>query len=75
MKAKLHSTQKIVRINGQPCRVWEGTTDKGVPMIAFIFRVAAEIGYDHEEFEADLLDSAPPSPGADYFPAVMVFED
>jgi len=75
MIAKLHSTSRVVTINGQPCRVWEGTTAQGVPMLAFVVRVAAEAGYDLEEFEADLAETQPPSDAAARFPDAMRFEE
>lgn len=38
MKVQLHSTEKIVTLNGVPARVWEGVTDGGINCHAFITR-------------------------------------
>ena len=32
----IESTTKIVALNGIDCRVWEGTTERGVPIHCFI---------------------------------------
>lgn len=61
MQVTLYSTTKIVDVNGVPARVWEGTSAKGVPVYAYITRIAAPVGLDHEEFIKDLQDCAAPS--------------
>lgn len=73
MRITIESTSRLVEINGVPARVWEGTTDKGVPVIAFIPRVAARADHDVTEFERDLQETKPPSADAQAFPARMVF--
>lgn len=42
MKVTVESTPKIVEINGVPARVWQGQTEGGIPVIAFLTRIAAE---------------------------------
>ncbi|TAL41397.1 MAG: hypothetical protein EPN91_10810 [Salinibacterium sp.] len=42
MKITLEPTSRIIGLNGVPARVWEGTTDKGVRLTAFITRVAVD---------------------------------
>jgi len=39
MKVMLHSTTKIVELNGARARVWEGETEHGVPVMALIPRI------------------------------------
>lgn len=36
MKITLESTSQIVQFNGVNCRVWEGQTESGIPLHAFI---------------------------------------
>lgn len=61
MQATLSSTEKIVHINGVPARVWEGVTERGIRMHAFITRVAVDKMSDASEFERDLKEHAAPS--------------
>jgi hypothetical protein len=72
MQVTLKSTDKIVHVNGVPTRVWEGFTAKGVPMHAFIVRVACKLDADATEFEADLKKCDPPSPEIQAIPLSLV---
>jgi hypothetical protein len=76
MEIKLHNTSRVVQLEvdgvGVPARVWEGHTAKGVPVIAFITRVAAERSEDLAEFERDLQEVAVPSPAVEAWPLRMV---
>lgn len=64
MRVTLESTTKMVTVNGVPARIWEGKTDSGIPVHAFITRIAApdrpEI--DFSQFERELRECAKPSP-------------
>lgn len=60
MKITIESTSKVVELDGQPARVWEGKTERGVTVVAFIPRITPLDG-DPEEFEADLLETRAPS--------------
>ena len=71
MKITLQSTGQIVRLDGIECRVWEGTTGKGVAITAFIPRVAVNVEADASEFERELRETPEPSP-ANLWPARMV---
>jgi hypothetical protein len=42
MKITLDSTPKIVNVNGTRARVWEGTTASGIPIYAFVARIATD---------------------------------
>jgi hypothetical protein len=69
----LQNTTKIVEIHGVPCRIWEGSTAKGVRVIAFVTRLAVAADEDAFEFETELKDVPPmvPSPGAESFPSKL----
>lgn len=74
MKMTIESTTKIVEVNGVPARVWQGTTERGVPIVALITSVAVERDQDQTEFDADLQEHAPPTAYADAFPDLMFID-
>lgn len=55
MRVKLESTTKIVELHSQDgvvsARVWQGETESGVPVLAFITRIVPRVTQDHPEFE------------------------
>lgn len=61
MKIVLESTTKIVELNGVPARVWEGYTESGIPVHAFITRIAVHKNEDRQQFEAELQECKVPS--------------
>ena len=71
MKATLESTSKVVIVNGVLARVWEGTTERGARIAAFITRVTPVDG-DPAEFERDLTECRAPSPELEAFPARLI---
>lgn len=62
MKITLQNTSQITMINGVPARVWEGTTEKGVPIACFITRVAVHQDADASELDRELKEQDPPKP-------------
>jgi hypothetical protein len=72
MNVQLHSTEKIVHINGLPARVWEGVTESGVPCHAFITRIAVARDQDATEFEKELQEHQPPSAEIQSIPLRMI---
>lgn len=78
MKVTLESTSSIVDLDVEgtiiPGRLWEGTTESGIRVVALITRIAAETGVGpdtHEEFRKELEECRPPTmPGV--FPARLV---
>jgi hypothetical protein len=42
MKISLESTDQLVWLNGVPARVWQGTTESGAGVQAFITRIAID---------------------------------
>jgi hypothetical protein len=72
MKIHLESTGQIVEFNGIPCRVWEGKTEGGVRLTAFITRVAVDRAEDSSQFERELIEQPEPRPAGTIWPARMV---
>jgi hypothetical protein len=72
MKVVLTSTTMVVELNGVPCRIWEGATESGVPVHAYIVRVAAPVAADQHAFQAELLHCEAPSPGVAAIPLRMI---
>lgn len=42
MMIEIHPTGIMESVGGQPCRIWRGTTDKGVPVSAWIAMVSPQ---------------------------------
>ena len=61
MKLTLQSTTDTgtVEVNGAqvPARIWLGKTESGIPVVAFITRLAVPDGYDPTEFERELSEA------------------
>lgn len=79
MKVTLESTTKIVTLMTQDgeiqARVWQGETAGGIPVQAFITRIAPEIEQSHPdidrltaEFDRDLKRQADPRPSVAAIP-------
>jgi hypothetical protein len=64
MKITIESTTRIVTINGAPARVWEGTSENDIPVIAVIARISVRDDQDTSQFERELRECRPPSPDA-----------
>jgi len=61
MKINLESTTKIVTLNGVPARIWEGKTESGIPVHAYVTRIAVARDQDCSEFERELQEHRAPS--------------
>ena len=72
MKVQLASTAKIVELNGVPARVWEGVTESGIEVHAFITRIAVNKDADTSQFEEELKACDPPSNEIEAYPARMI---
>lgn len=72
MNVKLHSTTKIVEINGVPARVWEGITEGGIECHAYITRIAVHKDDDASEFQKDLQEHKAPSSALQAIPLKMI---
>lgn len=77
MKVRLQSTTKIVdvEVNGAvvPARIWEGETDSGIPVHAFITRIGVDREQDTRQFEAELQECATPSAPIQALPGRLVW--
>jgi hypothetical protein len=62
MKVTIESTTKTVTLNGVPARLWEGATDSGIPVVAFVSRIAVPEGQPTEQFEKELKEQKQPRP-------------
>jgi hypothetical protein len=69
MKVTLESTSQIVQFDGAEARVWEGETDSGIKVTAFVTRVAVDKDDDTEQFERELKEQRAPTV---YWPLRMV---
>jgi hypothetical protein len=72
MKVLLESTSKIVHLNGVPARVWEGATESGIKVNAFITRIAVHKDEDSSEFEVELKEQKTPSAEVQAIPLSMI---
>lgn len=71
MRITIESTSLVVKLNGVEARVWQGTTDRGIPVQCFITRVAVERTEDASDFERELKEHAAPTVG---WPARMLID-
>lgn len=60
MKITIKSTDTFVRFNGTPARVWEGTTEKGVPCLVLTSQVCIPTTHDTSEADRDLVTGNQP---------------
>ena len=77
MKITVQSTTKITRvcIDGEvvPARVWEGTTDSGIPVHAYITRISPQQRHDLDQFDREFEECAKPSAGVVIIPDILIF--
>jgi len=72
VKITLESTSQLSTINGVPARVWEGQTDSGIAVIAWVSRIAVREDQDQSQFLKELAEQRPPSADAQSFPLRMI---
>ena len=72
MKIILENTSKVVDLNGVAARIWEGETDSGIPVHAFITRVGVLKQHDQTQFEKELSETRAPSKEVEAYPLRMV---
>lgn len=61
MKVTLESTTQTTTVNGVPARIWQGTTESGIPVSCLITRIAAHADNDLSQFEAELTECKEPT--------------
>ena len=73
MVVTLQSTSKTVELNGVPARIWEGKTDSGIEVHAFITRIAIDKDEPNaEQFEKELTEVVPPSSRMEAYPLRLI---
>lgn len=72
MKIQMHSTTKIVHLNGVPARIWEGVTEGGVECHVYVTRVAVAKESDTSEFEKELQEHSAPSAEIEAIPLRLI---
>jgi hypothetical protein len=77
MKVTLESTSKIVELETPqgtvPARIWEGHTETGIPVHAYITRIAAPAeGVDLAQFERELSETRSPSAAVQAIPLRLI---
>jgi hypothetical protein len=72
MKITLDSTRTIVTLNGFPARLWQGATESGIPIDAYIGLVGVVGDADASEFERDLDRAPAPVAVLDAIPLRMI---
>jgi hypothetical protein len=72
VKITIESTSKVVKLDGIDCRVWEGETEGGVKIHAFIPRIGAADDQDLSQFEAELEEMRAPSAAVQMYPVRLI---
>jgi hypothetical protein len=60
MRLMIEATPTVTTIDGVPVRLWEGTTEDGIPCRVFVHRIAVANGQDQSAFEQVLLGQPMP---------------
>ena len=60
MKLIIEATERITNLDGVKVRAWKGTTERGVPVVVFVHRIAVDNSRDSAELDAELLETMPP---------------
>jgi hypothetical protein len=82
MKITIESTTKIVQLEAHgrtvPARIWEGMTENGIPVIAYITRICPAIPLEEltaeqdAQFQRDLTEQRAPTPAAQAIPLRLI---
>lgn len=73
MHIQIYSTEKIVTLNGVPARIWEGITDSGIKVHAYVTRIAVDKDEPNtEQFEQELQEHRQPSAEIQAIPLRMI---
>lgn len=79
MKVTIQPTTKIVVVDGIQARVWEGTTEAGIPVALIVSRITPMIDPDVEEskstikeFSESLKQVQPPSAEVQMWPLRLI---
>lgn len=82
MKITIESTAKIIQLEAHgrtvPARIWEGETERGIPVIAYVTRISPAIKSEYitaeqaAEFERDLKEQRAPSAAVEAIPLRLI---
>jgi hypothetical protein len=76
MKINIESTTKRVDLvvdgSSIPARIWEGHTESGIPVHAYITRIAVHNSENHAQFERELQECRKPSVDVQAIPLRMI---
>lgn len=75
MKITLEPTSKIIEIDGVPCRVWQGQSERGVKCHAHIALIGVDRADDSDEFDCELREVKTPRANIEHLPARMTLVD
>jgi len=74
MKITIENTTKIIDLftnisggDSVPARIWEGETESGIKVIAYITRIAVANKDNQEQFEKELSEQRAPSEAVQRF--------
>lgn len=59
MKVTAEPTEKLVKVDGVPCRAWRAVSETGAVFVMLVHRVAVPYHADQSSFEA-VLRAMPP---------------
>lgn len=74
MKLTIQPTEKIVELDGVNARVWQGTTESGIPATVFITRISPDTDKeeDHTQFREELQETVPPTARVEALPFRLI---
>jgi hypothetical protein len=77
VKVHLESTSKIVYVRQKDgasvqARIWEGETESGIKVHAYITRIAAPLESDLSQFERELTEQRNPSADVEAIPLGLI---
>jgi hypothetical protein len=76
VKITLTSTTKLVTLQiGEadvPARIWEGHTESGIPIHAYVTRIAVAEGLDTAQFERELRSCEKPTAAVEAIPLRLI---
>jgi hypothetical protein len=73
MKITIESTEKMVKLNNVPARVWVGESESGIKVIAFITRIAVDENEPRqEEFQRELSETRKPDAEIEAIPLRLI---
>jgi hypothetical protein len=60
VKISIESTGDLTHLDGVPVRAWKGVTERGVPCVVFVHRVAVAATENTDQFERELKETLEP---------------